>query len=419
MAWNWETWKSWTTQTGITVRLLILSGLIGGGALLWYDRDDPRYPTVYDSAEIMAALLERHLALKTTNDLVGINMISGHVIPDGETTNAIGLYPSRGFFLSHVPNQIRQIFYEQTNFYGYTYLDLWNTNAALSGWHMFDGANFYPTNQYYPGEDWNFPPSYNMSRYDTFIDWYADIWWVKNICANFAYTNNYAYPFYYLTNTQYYVTTGMLHEIGRALSAMRWTVSDRLFGTYNRTYWLKLSERHYPDDTWYDVWTDLKDNWDDAFVEGETNIPDTAFIYQHRIELSADFSGPGIIGELFEFVLWSTNRIFYPAVTSLIANVHDSAVFNAPPYSGDLDHLHFLQMGAAISNRFEWTESTLIDNGDGEWGYRANASSWYGRILLDFIDYNETNCCYGFELDNSSFIIDWNFQHFNDHTKFW
>lgn len=199
MAWNWTEWKRWPHRNGAYVAVLTALG-IAGGALLWFERDAPRYPTARDIAELSGAVLERRQAATSA------------FAPDWQwsgISNRIGYYPSREFFHEWLPEQVNALRWSQ-------YLDLWGNDTSsgidlLRGRFLSDDDRFFLENNEFINQDWW--RSNIWERAGT-VDLYAPIFGDYE----YLYTNQTAYP----STRSWYVSANLLNDAAKPLAAMRW-----------------------------------------------------------------------------------------------------------------------------------------------------------------------------------------------------
>lgn len=193
-------WRTITTLGGSrkTVVATVLS--IAAGALLWYERNDPRYPVTIDEAELIAAAYERHSV--------------GLFTAAAPATNTVGLYPRRSVYRSLVPGLLEQVGkWNSPGYYDHVYLDLWhpsytNASEAASGWKSLLFRPY--TNAAGAVSLWT---EGERMRLD---------WWRTKMYADAIYFGDYAYlhppPYYTLYNN-----ARLLDEAARPLALMRWT----------------------------------------------------------------------------------------------------------------------------------------------------------------------------------------------------
>lgn len=204
MAWSFPDWATWTDTLNRRWAVVVAAGaIVGAGTLYWYDRAEPNYPAAQDEAVLIAADLERRMAVGRTNDL---NYIAYTNIVDGVTnalvaTNAVGYYPSWHLANACATSIVTTL--SSTPTFSY---------RATPGGSWATGRDFWVASIR--------PDAWDSSRIDAFADasgsWgaffaasnqMAQAWWSNNICASpIAYqypwqTNILSYhPAYSVTN---------------------------------------------------------------------------------------------------------------------------------------------------------------------------------------------------------------------------
>ena len=188
-------WKRVTLHNGSVFYATVTALAIGAGALLWYERDQPLYPTTRDEAEVRFALLERWLASDTAKNTIG----------NFETiTNVVGFYPSRWFWTHKHAFDGELTAANMTSWLASDFVDLWPI-GGINGLQR-------------PVDD----PRYEFVVADS--EEMGTDWWKSNIYADATGFGDYQY----LHTNAFYMATNMLTQIGRALSAMRWTRMERV-----------------------------------------------------------------------------------------------------------------------------------------------------------------------------------------------
>lgn len=178
-----EEWKRLVLQNGKWVATFTAIG-IAAGALMWYQREAPRYPSTIDEAEVRFALLERQAAIFGS----GAN-----------ASNAVGFYPSRRFWTS--TEYGAQSVQEMTRKLSGEFINLWKL-----GW----GASSLQR---------------PIGDYPNIIDDSEKMglaYWQEEHNEDAAFFGDYPY----LQANRLYMATNMLFETGRALSDMRWTLQS-------------------------------------------------------------------------------------------------------------------------------------------------------------------------------------------------
>ena len=188
-------WRTITTLGGRRKTVVATVLGIATGALLWYERDDPRYPVTIDEAELIAAAYERHSV--------------GLFTAAAPATNTVGLYPRRSVYRSLVPGLLRQA----GNWFNPIYLDLWhpsytNASEAASGWKSLLFRPY--TNAAGKVEFWTGGEAMTLS------------WWRTKM---YAYASDFGdYEYLHAPSYTLYNNARLLNEAARPLALMRWTV---------------------------------------------------------------------------------------------------------------------------------------------------------------------------------------------------
>lgn len=232
MAWKWEVFKSWTwtkfqSPAATTAKVVVAAGLLAAGGLLWYERAQPRYPTAMDEATIIGAFVEReHLAHHHTRVIDTdppfkfphyyyvkfrrYQVLSGSTWTNEVATNAVGLYPDRSFYLVTVTNILHWM-ESATDAPFIIRAPRWVDMATGSG---AQGSGRLM------GRAWN---GVQNGRWDATPFKTNEImdhaWWKTHIWTSAPHHG--ALP--YVTNRPFYMGTNMLNQIGKALTAYRWT----------------------------------------------------------------------------------------------------------------------------------------------------------------------------------------------------
>ena len=172
-------WKRLNLQNGKWVATFTAIG-IAAGALMWYQREAPLYPSTLDEAEVRFALLERQAAAGS-----------------GESaSNAVGFYPSRRFWIDteygaqSVPAMTRR---------RGSFINLWKLGGASA---LQRRIADYPN---VIGESEKMELDYWRSNHYEHASFFGD--------------------YQYLHTNNYYMATNILFQVGRALSDMRWTLN--------------------------------------------------------------------------------------------------------------------------------------------------------------------------------------------------
>jgi len=222
MAWKWDTFASWTNSTtDYTVKVLVAAGLLAAGGLLWYERAQPRYPTARDEAEIIGAMQERR-AVAAHHGWLGwaptvwdwsshvtwsrFPVLTNGVVWTNELQyGAVGLYPRRSLYTYDVSNIVATLCSSNRATYAWPrtgYADL-RVGGGTEGNRRLWGR---------PWDGTNMLPIADAEVMDL-------AWWQSNIWADAAHFGDFAY----IHRKPFYMGTNMLDEIGKALSAFRWT----------------------------------------------------------------------------------------------------------------------------------------------------------------------------------------------------
>jgi hypothetical protein len=403
-------WKRLNLQSGAFVAV-VTAIAIGAGAMLWYMRQDPRYPTTADEATIRFALLERAAV-----DSDGLNT----------ETNSVGFYPSSYFYLGTGAGTLEGYL---SLLGGYLddspWCDLWA--GPIPGLAHINGRNIgdYP---------YVIDPS---ERIDI-------AWWRTNIYADamdfgsFSFTANAGPP---------YMNTNILHQSARAISAFRWRLAEGpyLANTNPVGYYdlFSLVGSSAPTNNYYDAVLQARaalgsrDFTSEEYDKLENNI-----VLRHWLGIRRrdpiDPSPPNppwpddhFVISLLEECELRPRRCYVPPATNCTA--WEIAAFAAVgerfwhPY--------------AVTGQWEMTSIAMKDIGGGtncfveelcvwqgridpsEIGYPAGyIPDWYYRPIVGWKsvigdwDTPAHDQVYG---DRPVFLIDWKFQCLTDHPQFW
>jgi hypothetical protein len=222
MAWTWEEFKAWTwtkfqSPAATTAKVVVAGGLLAAGGLLWYERAQPRYPTARDEATIIGAFVERdglahHHTLVSDTEVKfrRYPVLSGSTWTNEAATNAVGLYPDRSFYLVTVTNLLHGM-ESVTNATSMSLAPRWIDLATGSG---AQGSGRLT------GRAWNGVQNgwWEATPFKT-NEIMNHTWWQSNIWTSAPHYG--ALP--YTTNRPFYIGTNMLNQIGKALTAYRWT----------------------------------------------------------------------------------------------------------------------------------------------------------------------------------------------------
>jgi hypothetical protein len=391
-------WKRLTMQNGAWVATVTALS-IGAGALLWYERPAPLYPTTRDEAEARFALLERWVATRGYYSYGWGNLET--------VTNMVGFYPSRWFWTKpryeaewSVPALTWAIHGASYNF-----IDLWGLGGV--------GGLQRPVAEY------------------EFVVADADKinfdWWKTNMYAAATRFGDYQYLH---TNTLY-MCTNILEQVGRALSAMRWTLE---------------AGNHYiepgPGGTgaatveWYshvcireslaDAFTDALDAWEAAApsepLDGVTNCPlrdHTAYVDWEETYTNT-------------WKVWVTEQAYFVQRMAWVPAATNVTVWHVGAFGTnafwDIDEFYH---PFGVTGTWEIASVPLTDLGGGTKGFPERLFDWHGRIpraeIAGLIPPMEEQWygrrVMGWARHNTEgygwFAGDWRFQCFTNRAAFW
>lgn len=422
MAWNWTTYKSWTTAEGIIVKVVASAGLIGSLSLLWTDRDDPLYPTAKDSAEIMGALVERRL---THEDIVVItNLYPTFDVTNWSyetATNAVGLYPSRHFYMTNLPSEVALLSAD--------FLDLWGTNELSSGHNMTEGRL----------EDDYYIVPYAMKEVMNLAWWRTNIW---GDAAAFG-------DFEYLHTNQLYMTTNILHQAAKPLSAMRWT---KVYGSdytglvtntepVDYVTWTTMVGPRDEADGWLPVLAELivihtneirraTPDYGSADLDAISHLP----VYEHIGYMAWSMAGTNSYGVIIEAAQFKARNVWEPPVQDLIASVYDHGLFLEETTYSTLGTNCFYHPWYTYPRVWYATNVQTVVHGGRDvypstiyqWdgNFSALALNWFGNQLLDVMgDPYYGTLIFGWRAGDyyckGTMIVDWQFQCLTNPAAIW
>lgn len=376
-------WKRLTMQNGAWVATV--TALVAG-ALLWYERPAPLYPTTRDEAEARFALLERRVAQASA--------------PFATVTNVVGLYPSRWFWAGTGIGE--QTVPELTKGLERDFVNLWDLGGVGGLQRSVVDYKFIVADA-------------DRINYD---------WWTNNLYADADYFGDYQY----LHTNVNYMATNILRQAGRALSAMRWTLEAE-------NYYMEpdTSQTVFWDGGWYYGDT-LAEAWDAARaafpafepsmpLDGLTNRP----LAYHYVEVSwyeISYVGWGVyIQEGARFV---QRTAWVPAATNVAAWHVGAFSTNDAPY--DIDEFYH---PAGVTGTWEIASAPLTDLGGGTYGFAERLFDWDGRIPQAEIEgrippmeepyYGNRVLGWSRKLGINSawFVGDWRFQCLTNRAAYW
>ena len=384
-----------------TVIATVSAILIGAGALLWYERDQPRYPTARDEAEARFALLERAAAygLHDWGDA------------PATSTNVVGLYHSRAFWRTTLPAAVED--WRAWDGNGHTFLDLWAIGGDLSR-----SVTAYP-NMYADEEPM------------------GSDWWTNNMYAAASGFGD----FQYLHTNTLYMSTNVLNQVGRALSAMRWTwesgvAQSNIWVDGGTTYSGVLVD-------WYSAWHEDASKAAAlaaalADLEAQTPSDDdgvialvglaavtNASVYYHYVRVTWNYTGmPDTwLVQAEEHAYFRPRKYFAPLWTNCV--VYHIGGFKTYTTGANDSFWHPIY-GTSL---WEVAEAPAIA---AEIGYEARDEvlyNWPGRIPsadIEAVTPVDESDVYGVYyigwrplLYQASFLVDWRFQAMTNRAAFW
>jgi hypothetical protein len=383
-------WKRLTMQNGAWVATV--TALVAG-ALLWYERPAPLYPTTRDEAEARFALLERTVAQASA--------------PFATITNVVGLYPSRWFWAGTGSGE--QTAPELTKRLAGDFLNLWDLGGVGGLQRSVADYEFVVADA-------------DRIDYD---------WWTNNLYAEADYFGDYQYLH---TNTLY-MCTNILEQVGRALSAMRWTLEDdNSWGGPEpvTNTWVRWQGEWCIRDELADAFADALDSWAAAgpsvglsalpidTLDGMTNCP--LRYHVARVSWTETITNTWAV-LVEEWAVFQQRVAWAPAATNVMAwHVGAFATNNA---ALDIDEFYH---PAGVTGTWEIASAPLTDLGGGTYGFAECLFDWDGRIprveIAGRIPPVE-DPYYGSRVAGWSrhtweaFAGDWRFQCFTNRAAFW
>lgn len=445
MGFNWNTWKEWSTPSGLTVR--VITALSIGAALLWYKLSDPRYPTTYDTAEVMAAIIERSIALIERGD--SYSSIEQTIFPETnslgnivyvEQTNAVGIYPSRSLFLTKIPGAIAAMPPPDDSLSGEVqvprFVDLWRDSEGASGVAVINNAPYLDGDTALYG---NGRTPFSNEWVQLSLGWWTN--YVKRTAASVG-------QFNYQDAAPAYMSTGILTQIARPLSAMRWAGTTGWPVEYDTNGVYVSHVRWEGTSTWYAVstaWSDmlaaaLSDLAASPMYGENTNGWDKVRLAGHFMYALCQKKGSArrayvqeraYITGTSEDSLWE----FRPALSNLVRSVYDCGVFAtneenhvATPISGVFSpdgepifyRPRYFAHGAGASPHV-WEAMTVNEEQvEGVAAYRSRIHSWEGRLDTAALGVaGQTNVIVGWVSSPRVFLVDFAFEHLTNAPAFW
>jgi len=407
-------WFSWQTPTGRFVRVVVAAGVAVAGGLIWIDRPTANYPTAADEAAIMARLLQSHAALLSTGEVGAVDMENaGAYFSDGaggfiNTTNAVGYYPSRRFYYSTLPTKLRTMAaIEQPRF-----VDLWGTADGNSGANKLNEQPY-------------------SDRPDLILDdepMNTLAWWQTNIYTDAAQYGDLEFH----GSNYWYLTTNILTQSARPLSAMRWTqhrfdppAIDEDFDTeaiwVGTSVWYLVSAA-----AWATALSDAADNLLAAPIfTGNTNGLGETVLSEHfvrvqreRADIGGNYSERAILTETAQS-LWQWDGLGYAVLEWIpngtnIASVAEFGIFTNA-VSTSVDQKIFYHPFAVQGT---WQRLFLAPRDrDGVRYYRGQIYKFQERLDIREYDGYETltNATVGWgtrfndPATDFRFVVDWTF----------
>jgi hypothetical protein len=336
----------------------------------------------------------------------------------------VGLYASRGFFYSQtaaaaVPDAIQALRTAEDPPLSLArrYYDLWGPSEGDSGAVKVEQVNVYP----------DLTHALALAPFERIL---AQPWWETNVfdftAAGFPPPGGRFFRFAYEATNRWYVTTNILYEIARPLSAMRWTVTvTPLDYTQYEKRW--STNEYVQADEGYSVepviarliaaWPTVAP--DAGYWTGD--IPTDAVITDHDISLRKEGTGSGANMTLLERVLFRRED-FVPAATGLVRVVEFGYGHTLPGLlrAGVYKHGHFYSPRGYGTNRFEFLAGRQTNDVAAE-VWVAQMVNLQTRIPVSEIDNTLTNYLVGAERDPETgmTVVDWAFRHLTNAPAFW
>ena len=378
-------WKRLTMQNGAWVATVTA---IVAGALLWYERPAPLYPTTRDEAEVRFALLER--------------MVAQAQQPFATATNVVGLYPSRWFWIG--TGEGEQTAPEMTHGLSGDFLDLWSIGGINGLQRDVADYEFIVTDAESIGFDW----------------------WTNNLYADADRFGDYQYLH---TNTLY-MTTNILEQVGRALSSMRYTLKVSNLSiepaTNQTVAWLgEWQTAATLEDAFSAALSSCSAASPDVPLAGLTDYPLSYHVARVAWAETIDDEWQVIVGEYANFL---TRVAWVPAATNLLVwHVGAFRGTGATAGSAEIDEFYHPD---AITGKWEIAASAMANYGTGTNGFPEVLYNWEGRIPSSEIAAHipplesppSGSRVMGWARDNFAgewFGGDWQFQCFTNHAYFW
>lgn len=376
----------------MTVRAVATALVIGAGALLWWERPEPQYPTTQDTATILWAINERTLAMEVESALY----------PYVET-NSVGYYASRQMYRTTIPAKV--------SYLAGRYVNLWGA-GGVTGVSLINGRKY---------ADYRTPISDE--------EFMRKPWWQTNIYEDATEFGD----FEYLHTNVYYLATNILNEIAKPLSAMRWTVqganNEVIVATNNSTVTWSGSGTNFDsraeavaaaiadcqaaegllldDDSVADMGLLTNRMMMSHSVAVLTQAPSYPFKWRAGVTEYASFN------KLDEWVPMTTN----------LTSVYEVGVFQAADNFASVSNIFYHPV--AIPDVWEITEAPKVVNGAGMVAYRESLHKWQGRIDMDDVrawlmdDDNEAGWRTLIADGRSWFVADWRFECLTNRADFW
>jgi hypothetical protein len=436
MAWKWDTFKEWVPESGTAVKVVVAAGLLASGGLLWWERAQPRYPTARDEAEIIGAFVERYgLAQRRARLSYGYVKYHRYPVLSGSTwtnelqLNAVGLYPDRSFYLVTVTNTLRVMESSATNISltSPRWVDL-ATGSGTPGSYRLQGRAWNGVQHGW----WDATPFKTNEIMD-------HTWWRSNIWATAPHHG--ALP--YVTNRPFYMGTNMLNQIGRALTAYRWTWELGSDPTNEMPYFTHatvaegLASNHDDADSAIDAACDAVVWTQPGFTSNDLAHLELASHYALGTAYESDGKWNAHVWEkvatriIIDGFFTDYARYVSPLITGMVSRAAEHGVITGLYADAMPDGDRYLLAGGSdyYHNRGfdtnKWEMVTLsaeeIDGHTTE-GYRSFIRAWDGMFDKGEMKarLNATgHGIMGWASGPAIFVIDWRFQCLTNRAAFW
>jgi hypothetical protein len=423
MAWSWQTYREWTNSTtGYTVKVVVAAGLLASGGLLWWERAQPRYPTARDEAEIIGALQERAPTYWHFVTWARFPVLTEGVWTNELQYNAVGLYPRRSLYTYVVSNTVAQLCSSNKATYAWPrngYTDLCGGGGTEGNYRLWgrpwDGTNMLPIAD---GEIMDLA------------------WWHSNIWADAGHFGDFAY----IHRKPFYMGTNMLNEIGKALSAFRWTWEEGSdptngypYSAYSFLVRTGTSEFEEPVDAETAIDAACANMaWVSPYTSAELENLELAshYAYVAGVDDYGAIVYERITTKYVERVYDRTVSYFAPVVTGTVARVTEHAVLRALYAESMRDYDRWvLEMGPAYyhgrgfnTNIWEAVELEAEElEGHTTEAYRSFIRTFEGGFDTgDMQTLLGPDCgTMGWSSGPQCFVVDWRFQCLTNRAAFW